>query len=165
MQKIRASDLAESRRVHAAGEKLAVHIRKGVGPSRDAGARPVLALGVHGAKQFADYLMSVGRVLGAHPRDGVGEQPDAVENVGVLSEEAEDQPRHKVVHVVTARGGVPFGIVFQKLDIQPVHAARGANVERAFANLLDGSDPGQRQEETEVIGEVGIGTGDRLARC
>ena len=64
----------------------------------------------------------------------------AVENVGVLGEEAEDQPRHEMVHVVAALGGAPIGIVLQQLDIEPVQAAGGPDVERAFADLLDGGD-------------------------
>jgi len=33
------------------------------------------------------------------------------------------QPRHEVVHVVAARGGAPFGVVLQQLDIEPVETA------------------------------------------
>ena len=46
--------------------------------------------------------------------------------------------------IVAARGGTPLRVVFQKLDIKPVHAARGADVKRTFPELLDGSDPRQR---------------------
>jgi hypothetical protein len=62
-------------------------------------------------------------------------------------------------------GGVlsPFGIVFQKLDIDSVQAARGPNVKRAFADLFDSCDPGERQKEAEVVREAFIGTGDGLA--
>jgi hypothetical protein len=35
----------------------------------------------------------------------------------ILSEKAEDQPRHEMVHVWAARGRSPFGIVFQQLGI------------------------------------------------
>src|SRR6185437_9825109 len=129
MQKIGTGDLAESRRVHATGKQFAVHIGESVGPSGNAGVIPILALRVHRAEQFADHLVSIGGIFGAHARDGVGEQADAVEDVGALGEEAEYQPRHEVVHVVAARGGAPIGVVLQKLDIEPVHAARGADVE------------------------------------
>jgi hypothetical protein len=58
------------------------------------------------------------------------------------------------------RAAVPqSGLSFRR----PVHAARGANVEGAFADLLNGGDARERQEESEVIGEIGIGTGDGLA--
>ena len=93
----------------------------------------------------------------------IGEQADALEDVGAFGEEAEDQPHHKVVHVVAARGSAPIGVVFQKFDIEPVQAAGGADVEGAFTNLFDGRDAGQRQEETEMIGKVLIGAGDRIA--
>ena len=72
-----------------------------------------------------------------------------------LGEEAEDQPRHEVVHVVAALGRAPFGVVLQKLDIEPVQAAGRPDVEGAFADLLDGGDAGQRQEEAEMVREVG----------
>ena len=107
--------------------------------------------------------MGVGRVPRAHLLDRVGEQAGAVEDVGVLGEEAEDQPRHEMVHVVAALGRAPFGVVLQKLDIEPVQAAGGPDVEGAFADLLDGRDAGKRQEEAEMVGEILIGAGDRLA--
>ena len=107
--------------------------------------------------------MGVGRVLRAHLLDRVGEQAVAVEDVGVLGEEAEDQPRHEVVHVVAALGRAPFGVVLQQLDVEPVQAAGGPDVEGVFADLLDGGDAGQRQEEAEMVGEVGVGAGDRFA--
>jgi hypothetical protein len=42
-------------------------------------------------------------------------------------------------------------------------SARRPDVEGAFADLLDGGDARQRQEHAEVIGEFGIGAGNRLA--
>ena len=90
-------------------------------------------------------------------------RPLAVEDVGVLGEEAEDQPRHEMVHVVAALGRAPFGVVLQQLDIEPVQAAGRPDVEGVFADLLDGGDAGQRQEEAEMVGKVRIGAGDRLA--
>ena len=127
------------------------------------GGGAILDLRVHGAEQLADHLMGVGRVPRAHLLDRGREQAGAVEDVGVLGEEAEDQPRHEMVHVMAALGGSPFGVVFQKLDIEPVQAAGGPDVERAFADLLDGGDPGQRQEKAEVVREIVIGAGRRLA--
>ena len=80
-------------------------------------------------------------------------RPVAVEDVGVLGEEAEDQPRHEVVHVVAARRPCPSRVVLQQLDVEPVQAAGGPDVEGVFADLLDGGDAGQRQEEAEVVGK------------
>jgi hypothetical protein len=34
-----------------------------------------------------------------------------------------------VIHVVAAHGGAPFGVVFQKFDIEPVQAAGRPDVE------------------------------------
>jgi hypothetical protein len=107
--------------------------------------------------------MGVGAVPGAHLLDGGGEQGAAVEDVGIFGEEAEDQPRHEVVHVMAARLGAPFGVVLQQFDIEPVQAAGRPDVEGAFADLLDGGDAGQRQEEAESGREIGIGAGDGFA--
>jgi hypothetical protein len=49
-----------------------------------------------------------------------------VEDVGILSEEAEDQPSHEVVHVVTAIDGSPYRVVYQKFNIEPVQSANAA---------------------------------------
>ena len=71
--------------------------------------------------------------------------------------------RHEMVHVMAAGDGAPFGIVPQQLDIEPVQPAGGPDVEGAFADLFDGCDAGERQEKAEMVREVGIGAGDRLA--
>ena len=60
---------------------------------------------------------------------GLSEETLAMEDVGVLGEEAEDQPRHEVVHVVAALGRAPIRIVLQQLDIEPVEAAGRLDVE------------------------------------
>jgi hypothetical protein len=61
------------------------------------------------------------------------------------------------------RGCAPFGIVLQQLDIKPVQSAGGPDVEGAFADLPDGGDAGERQKEAEMVREIGIGAGDRIA--
>ena len=86
-----------------------------------------------------------------------------MEDVGILREEAEDQPRHEVVHVGPALGGVPVRVLLQQRSIEPVEAARGADVEAALAQLPDGGDPRQRQEEAEMVRKGGVVAGDRLA--
>jgi hypothetical protein len=68
-----------------------------------------------------------------------------------------------MVHVVATLGRAPLRIGLQKLDIEPIETAGRADVERAFADLLDGRDTGQRQEEAEVIGKLGVSAGDCLA--
>ena len=134
VQEIGARDLAEARHVHVAGEQPAVHVRKGVGPAGNARPPPGPRVLVFIARNsVADHLMRVGRILRAHLLDGVGEQAVADEDVGVLGEEAEDQPRHEVIHVVAALGRAPLGVVLQKLDIEPVQAAGRPDVEGVFA--------------------------------
>ena len=90
-------------------------------------------------------------------------RPVAVEDVGVLGEEAEDQPGEEVVEVFAAGRRVPVGVLLQQLDVEPVEAAGGPDVEGVLADLLDRGDAGQRQEEAEVVGKVGVGAGDGLA--
>ena len=107
--------------------------------------------------------MGVGRVPRTHLLNGRCKQERLAEDVGILGEEAEDQTRHEMVHVAPALGRAPFGIVLQKLDIEPVQTAGGPDVERAFAELFDRGDAGERQKETEMVGEVGIGASDGLA--
>ena len=104
--------------------------------------------------------MRVRRIPLTHLVGRRSEQAGAVEDVGILREKAEDQPRHKMVHIRSALGGRPFGIVLQQLDIELVEPPRRSNVERAFSDLPDGGDARQRQEETEVIGKLCILAGD-----
>ena len=107
--------------------------------------------------------MGVGRVLRAHLRDSIGEQARSDEDAGVLGEEAEDQPRHEVVHVVAALGRAPIGVVLQKFDIEPVQPAGRPDVEGVLTDLLDGGDASQRQEEAEMVGKILVSAGDGLA--
>lgn len=107
--------------------------------------------------------MSVGRVARRPLLHRAGEQPLAEEDVGVLGEEAENQPGHEMVHVVLTLSRRPVRIVLQKLDIEPVQTARRLHIERAFLDLLDRGDPRQRQEETEVVRKIGIATRDGAA--
>src|SRR5207248_11218095 len=58
---------------------------------------------------------------------------------------------------------VPVGVFFEQLNVQPVESARGLDVEGVLADLFDRGDPGQRQEEAEVIVKVGIGAGNGFA--
>ena len=86
-----------------------------------------------------------------------------MEDVGVLGEEAENQPGKKVVEILPARRRVPIRISLQQFDVEAVEAARGLDVKGVFADLLDGGDARQRQEEAEVVVKVGVGAGDGLA--
>jgi hypothetical protein len=107
--------------------------------------------------------MGVAGVAVAHLLQGAREQGFAVEDVGVLGEEAEDQAGHEVVHVPAAFGRGPVRVLAQQLDVQLVQAAGGAHVDGVVLDLLDGGDAGQREEEAEVIGEGGVVAGDGLA--
>ena len=57
-------------------------------------------------------------------------------------------------------GMAPVGVVLDQLHVKPVETAGRADVEGAFADLLDRGDTGERQEEAEVIGEIGVTAGD-----
>jgi hypothetical protein len=161
MSKVGARDLAEAWAFRAAGKQRAVHIGELAREGLDAGCLAISGLGVHRAEDFRDHKVRVGGVAGAHLLDRLAEQSFAQENVGVFGEEAEDQPGHEVVHVLPAV--LPLGVLAQQLDIEAVQAAGRLDIERAFADLLDGGDAGERQEEAEVIGKLGVGAGDRAA--
>ena len=60
-------------------------------------------------------------------------------------------------------GDSPFGVDFQKFDIAPVQTADRPDVKKTFANLLNGGDPRQGQEETKVVRQVLKSAGDRVA--
>jgi hypothetical protein len=70
-----------------------------------------------------------------------------------------------VVHVVAARGLAPLGVALQQFDIEPVQPAGGADVKGVLGDLPDRGDAGERQEEAEMVREIGIGAGDRIAAC
>src|SRR3546814_12918229 len=95
--------------------------------------------------------MGVGGSPGAHPFNRAGKTIVRMKDIRVLGEEAEDQPRHEMVHFRAAFGRAPFGIILRQLDIKPVEPAGRPDVKRAFADLLDGGDTRKRQEETEMI--------------
>jgi hypothetical protein len=107
--------------------------------------------------------MGVAGVAVAHLLQGAREQGFAVEDVGVLGEEAEDQAGHEVVHVPAAFGRGPVRVLAQQLDVQLVQAAGGAHVDGVVLDLLDGGDTGQRQEEAKVIGKVRVLARDGFA--
>ena len=68
-----------------------------------------------------------------------------------------------MIHVVAALCRRPFGIIFQQLDIKPIQAARSANIEGVLADLADGADAGQWQEETKIVRKIRVRAGDGLA--
>src|SRR6185437_16759337 len=107
--------------------------------------------------------MGVGRIPRAHLLDRGREKIVSDEDVRSLGKETEDQSRHEMVHVVPALGGSPFGVVFKKLDIEPIQAAGRPDVKSVLADLPDRGDTGEWQKEAKVVREVPIFTGDRLA--
>ena len=106
--------------------------------------------------------MGVRAVAGAHLFDGAGKQVGAPEDVRVFGEEAEDEPGHEVVHLVLPARGPPVGVVLEQRDVESVQSSGRLDVDRALADLLDGRDAGERQEEPEVIGEVRVVADDSL---
>ena len=171
MQQIAARHTAKARNLNTARKQRAVDIGKGIGVGRDV-RRLAIAIvefafvprwRVHRAENVRDDFVRVGAFAIAEPLDGGGEQALSVEDVGILGEEAEDQPRHEVVHVGPTLCRGPVGVLFQKLDIELVELAGGADVKAVLANLLDGCDARKRQERAEVVREVGVGAGDGFA--
>src|SRR6266403_3858043 len=68
-----------------------------------------------------------------------------------------------MVHLRATGFRIPVRIFPKQLDVELVQSASGANVEGALANLPDRRDAGERQEEAELIGEIGVAASDRLA--
>ena len=123
----------------------------------------VFDVGVHRAEDFADDVLKVAAVNRAHLLEGGAEEVVAVKNVGIFGEEAEDEARHEVVHIVAAVGVCPVGVVFEECGVEAVEFCGGADVKRAVADGFDGADVCQSEEETEVIGEVGVVANERFA--
>ena len=97
--------------------------------------------------------MGVGRIPRAHLLDRAVKRPSPLK-MSVSSAKKQKISRAMKWFMSCRRaGGSPFGVVLQQLDVEPVQAAGGPDVEGVFADLLDGRDAGQRQEEAEMIGE------------
>ncbi len=107
--------------------------------------------------------MSIRRVAGTHLIDGGREEAGAAKDVRIFGEETEDEPGHEVVHVMAAIRGGPILVILEQLDVEAVEPAGGFDVKRVLADLPDGSNAGQREEEAEVVGEVWVSAGDCFA--
>lgn len=68
-----------------------------------------------------------------------------------------------MIQIVPASGRIPIVILPEQLDIEPVEPPCGLDVERVFANLLDGGDAGKRQEKTKMVVEIGVFASDCFA--
>ena len=88
--------------------------------------------------------MGVRTIAIAHQFDCGSKGVIAFKDFGVLSEEAEDQPGHEMVHVVAALRRAPFRIGAQKLDIKFVQSSGRLDIEGALADLLNCADPSER---------------------
>ena len=163
MQEEAAGHAGEARGVGCAGEEAAVDVGELVGGGRDFGGGAVGELRVHRAEDLADHFVGVLAVAFGHLLDGAGEEVVAEEDAGGFGEEAEDEARHKVVHIVAAGVGGPVGVVFEELDVELVEAAGGADVDGVVFDFLDGGDAGEGEEEGEVVGEVGVIGGNGFA--
>ncbi len=108
VEQIRARDLAEARHVHAARKQPAVHIRESIGPPGDArrlAVPPPWCSWRGTASQITSWVLDESRR--AHLLDGASEQLPPGKMSGILGEEAEDQPRHEMVHVMAPRRQCP----------------------------------------------------------
>ena len=62
-----------------------------------------------------------------------GMESSAIEDVRILGKKTENQPRHKMVHLMASLGVSPLRVVFQQLDIKAVKAAGSTDVKRTVS--------------------------------
>ena len=75
-----------------------------------------------GTEKLVDHPVGVGSIGHRHLFDGSREPRLAGKDVGVLGEEAEDEPSHEVIHFMPAFRSLPPEILLQKLDIESIPA-------------------------------------------
>ena len=118
---------------------------------------------VHRPEDLADHFMGVGAVRFGHLLDSSGEEVVLREDAGVLREEAENQAGKEVVEFLTPSVSVPIGVVLLEFDIEPVHPPGRLDVEGVVADLLDGGEAREGQEEPELVREFLEGASESLA--
>ena len=149
-------DLAEARHIKTPREKSAIYIREDRGPWSEVVVISLISFRIHRPKNLDDDLVGIRGVLSAHLCDRVREESVLMEDVGIFREEAKDQPREEVVQIFPALVGRPIRVVLEQFDIKLVQTAGGADVERVLSDLPNRRDACERQEEAEVVGQVGV---------
>src|SRR5579875_107053 len=99
--------------------------------------------------------MCIRRVFGTELFYSLREQMSS-KDAGVLRKKAEDKPCHEVIHVMTPLRFRPFCIVFQQLQIEPVHADCCPDIEGVLFDLLYSRDASKRQKEAEMVRKITI---------
>ena len=155
MQEEAAGHAGESWGVGCAGEEAAVDVGEGVGGGWDFGGGAVGELRVHRAEELANHFMGILAIAFGHLLDDAGEEIVAEEDASRFGEEAENEARHKVVHVVAAGVGGPVRVVFEELDVELVQAAGGADVDGVVFDLLDSGDAGQGGKKAKWSAKLG----------
>ena len=85
------------------------------------------------------------------------------ENPCVLSVEAEYQSDKEAIHLVTKIPLLPLWILTKKLKVETIESTNRLDVESVLSNRPHGCDARKRKEKAEVVGELRVFTGDRLA--
>ncbi len=137
-------------------KQAAVHIGKDDGVAGRIVRIALRSLSIHRAEESLQHQVRVAAIAFAELLYGVGEQGAAQENVCVFREEAEDEPRHEVVHVMPAGIGAPLGVLLQQLDIELVQATGRPHINGVVLDLADSRDAGQRQEEADMFGKAWV---------
>ena len=107
--------------------------------------------------------MGVGAVRLGHLLDGPGEEVVLGEDASVLREEAEDKACEKVVEFLATFIGIPIRVITPELNIELVHPPGRLDIEGVVADLLDGGDAREGQEEPELVRKLREGAGEGLA--
>lgn len=163
VDKIGARDFGEARHLIAPREEPAVHVGELVRPARDLCRFALFMFGVHSAEERADDLVGIRCIRCAHAGDGFGEAAFADEDVGVFGKEAEDEPRHELIHIAAAFGFAPVGVVFEKLDVEAIQADGRPDIDGVLADLANRADAREGEEEAKVIGEFFVRASDGLS--
>lgn len=78
--------------------------------------------------------MGIRGIAIAHLRDRRCKNARTVENIRILSKEAENQPRHKVIQILPAIGLIPVRVILQQFNIEAVEARRSL-ISKAFSRI------------------------------
>ena len=76
------------------------------------------------------------------------------EDVGVLGEEAEDEPGEEVIELLAAGVAFPVGVVLKQFAVQLIKPSRGPDIEGVLPDLADGQMPASSRKKAKWSGRA-----------